>query len=511
MNGGKVENNAAGTNGTVPAIEGGANTSKIIVTGGTINSKGTGIKSANTPVEITGGIIDSDWFALETRYAIVNPTEGKTVNMNAGKAILNPYSAPTSGEGNQIIGGKFDAPALTSSFGDGTNVKLYGGTYTNNNVVMDVTSYLSGATVDANGTVTCNHTETYEEGAVDATCTTEGRTADVICSNCKKTVTQGSKIEKQEHTYGEWVIDKEATCTEKGSKYQECACGEKKTEEILVIAHNYENGECTVCGDIEKLPEPETKPEPEPEPEIGDVDFIIPEDNVEGNNTSIGVVESETVKETLDTSLKADTELNKTVEEERQKGNQVTVEITMEELDNNDVNEEEKQKILETVEENQTVHQYFDISVLVKTNEKELGKLTQLTEKMKFSMEISKDLIKEGRKFFIIKSHGDEVKIIEATLNGIKLEFETDQFSTFALAYEDAKAIEDGEEDNSGDVPGESIEQPKDETEEPKEEAKEDVNVPNTGDNIVLYIVLVLIAVAGIIVSKKLNTTKSNH
>ena len=115
-------------------------------------------------------------------------------------------------------------------------------------------------------------------------------------------------------------------------------------------------------------------------------------------------------------------------------------------------------------------------------------------------MEISKDLIQEGRKFYILKVHGDEVERIEAVLNGTKLEFETDQFSTFALAYEDATAGGEGESDNSGEVPGGAIEQP-----------KEEVNVPNTGDNIVLYIALALIAVVGIVLTKKVNTKKNKN
>ncbi len=229
---------------------------------------------------------------------------------------------------------------------------------------------------------------------------------------------------------------------------------------------------------------------------IPPMDYIISGNETENNN--IGVVESENTVETLDTSLKAHEELNKKVEEERQQGNQVTIEITMEELDKKDVKEEEKQQILENLKENQTVHQYFDISVLVRTNEKELGKLTQLTDKMKFSMEISEDLIQEGRKFFILKLHGDEVKKIETTLTGTKLEFETDQFSTFALAYEDEKIADSGE--------GEKIEQPK---EEEKTEETTKPDVPNTGDNIVLYVLLAVVALTVIIVMKKANTKKT--
>ena len=213
---------------------------------------------------------------------------------------------------------------------------------------------------------------------------------------------------------------------------------------------------------------------------IPPMDYIVSGEETENN---LGVVEPEKVVETLDTSLKADTELSKKVEEERQKGNQVTIEIAVDELDKNSVKEEEKQMILQTVKANQTVHQYFDISVLVRTNETELGKLTQLTEKMKFSMEISKDLIQEGRKFYILKVHGDEVERIEAVLNGTKLEFETDQFSTFALAYED---------------------EVEEKTETPVEGEKDDT--PKTGViNIPAYVWLSIagMAVVGILTTKK--------
>ena len=241
-------------------------------------------------------------------------------------------------------------------------------------------------------------------------------------------------------------------------------------------------GGVTITAEFTKIPPPET-------------DYIITGNETE--NSNIGVVETEKTVETLQESLKADTKLNEKVEEEREKGNQVTVEITMEELDKDSVKEEVKQKILQTVAANQKVHQYFDISVLVRTNEKELGKLTQLTEKMKFSMEISKDLIKEGRKFYIINLHGDEVNRIEATLNGTKLEFETEKFSTFALAYEDGEA-------GSG-VPGEQ--QPSEENNNvvpPVSEGKDDT--PKTGIiNIPVYVWLsiAVMALVGIATTKK--------
>ncbi len=42
------------------------------------------------------------------------------------------------------------------------------------------------------------------------------------------------------HTYGEWVVDTEATCTTDGSKHKECtSCGATETETIPATGHNY--------------------------------------------------------------------------------------------------------------------------------------------------------------------------------------------------------------------------------------------------------------------------------
>ncbi|MGN1316615.1 MAG: leucine-rich repeat protein [Acutalibacteraceae bacterium] len=70
-----------------------------------------------------------------------------------------------------------------------------------------------------------------------------------------------------EHNYGDWVIDKEATCTESGSKHKTCSlCGDVVTETITATGHDYstvwtidvkatcteagsKSHHCTVCGD----------------------------------------------------------------------------------------------------------------------------------------------------------------------------------------------------------------------------------------------------------------------
>lgn len=81
------------------------------------------------------------------------------------------------------------------------------------------------------------HTHTFGEwNTLKATsCKEEGLVERACSCGYKETQT----IAKTEHRAGEWIIDKEATSTEEGSKHQVCAvCGETvKTESIPVTPH----------------------------------------------------------------------------------------------------------------------------------------------------------------------------------------------------------------------------------------------------------------------------------
>ena len=109
-------------------------------------------------------------------------------------------------------------------------------------------------------------------------------------------------------------------------------------------------------------------------------------------------------------------------------------------------------KALETDKvENGKIVSYFDITIAVKnTVTKKLeGTLTELTEKIEFTVALPElDAVKEGftRKYYVIKKHGDKVEVIDAKLtkDGKNITFETKEFSTYALAYEDvANTVED--------------------------------------------------------------------
>ena len=84
----------------------------------------------------------------------------------------------------------------------------------------------------------------YNFVAIDTSCKHEYSSACAeTCSLCGYTRTTS-------HTFGEWTVKTEATCTETGIKQQTCSvCGKVNTKEIPLIDHTDENddGICDVC------------------------------------------------------------------------------------------------------------------------------------------------------------------------------------------------------------------------------------------------------------------------
>lgn len=82
-------------------------------------------------------------------------------------------------------------------------------------------------------------THSYGEYTVttEATCTTTG-TKTAICTQCGGTKTQ--TIAATGHTYGEYTVTTEATCTTTGTKTATCTkCGATKTQTIAATGHTY--------------------------------------------------------------------------------------------------------------------------------------------------------------------------------------------------------------------------------------------------------------------------------
>lgn len=75
-----------------------------------------------------------------------------------------------------------------------------------------------------------NHVPVIDEG-VAATCTSTGLGEGSHCSACGTVLTERQPIEKSAHSYGDWVVTKEATAREDGVRSKTCTvCGEILTE-----------------------------------------------------------------------------------------------------------------------------------------------------------------------------------------------------------------------------------------------------------------------------------------
>lgn len=100
-------------------------------------------------------------------------------------------------------------------------------------------------------TVKATGHDVVEDEAVDATCTTPGLTAGSHCTACGEVLVKQEEVPAG-HTYGEWTVDVEPTCTTEGSQSRVCSvCGETETEAIPAVSHvdATADGTCDVCGE----------------------------------------------------------------------------------------------------------------------------------------------------------------------------------------------------------------------------------------------------------------------
>ena len=90
--------------------------------------------------------------------------------------------------------------------------------------------------------------QAVEENRVDATCTVDGRYDSVVyCSVCGEEISREEKtLTKLGHSASDWIVDKEATCTENGIRHKECTvCHEEMSmDSIGALEHKF--GEWTI-------------------------------------------------------------------------------------------------------------------------------------------------------------------------------------------------------------------------------------------------------------------------
>lgn len=99
------------------------------------------------------------------------------------------------------------------------------------------------------------HTMVIDQGK-EATCTQPGLTEGRHCSVCGFVEYPQYTVDALGHSYSDWKITKNATCTATGTKSRSCTrCGDKETETIEKSAHTYSGGKCAVCKAVQPASE----------------------------------------------------------------------------------------------------------------------------------------------------------------------------------------------------------------------------------------------------------------
>lgn len=106
----------------------------------------------------------------------------------------------------------------------------------------------------------------------------------------------------------------------------------------------------------------------------------------------------------------------------------------------NSVNKLDEKVLLAYVVDNKyNVVNAFDIEIQLYVNDQNEGLITETNKELTFKVNIPENLKKEGRKFYVLRLHGDQSKPEKLLVNEDGT-FTTDKFSSYMLVYEDVKA-----------------------------------------------------------------------
>lgn len=296
----------------------------------------------------------------------------------------------------------------------------------------------------------CKHTSTEVVGEKAATCTVKGYTGDTVCKVCKELT--------------------------------------KKGTETPATGHTYVNGVCKDCGDkavvADKVDKVDTtKP-------VQEVTPVIKQEAADTTAKDVSTVVDAILADNVTNDVKeaVSDETLKEIKNELEAGKQITTEIKAEVLDEKDIDADDVKEIKDKLGEVGKVAQFLDLSVMIKSvaadgAEKELGTLNVLSEKITFTIMVPEELVKDGREFYVIRVHDGEAEKLELTKNADgTYSFETDRFSSYALAYDETTNTNTNT--NTTPVVPE---------------------IPGTGDttNVGLYIVLLVMGCVALVFAKK--------
>lgn len=167
------------------------------------------------------------------------------------------------------------------------------------------------------------------------------------------------------------------------------------------------------------------------------------------------LVEQILAGEVVETSVVSEETVVK-IAEAVENGETIVAKVVATTIAENEVSAEAKAAVKEaiaTIAEpevvNVVVAQFLDLSVAICTESgEELGTYNELTETLTFTIAVPENMETEGKTFVVIRVHNGEVTVLDTVMNADgTLSFETDKFSTYALAYKEDVVVEEAVED----------------------------------------------------------------
>lgn len=174
------------------------------------------------------------------------------------------------------------------------------------------------------------------------------------------------------------------------------------------------------------------------------------------------------------------------------------------------------EKVKSALKDNSKIGEFFEVNVILKVDDREIGKINTLEREISIIVPIPQELPKletgYKRTYKILRVHDNKVEELETVNNeNGSLTFKTNKFSTYALAYTDTKIEEeqpnttflDDNKDTNQVVDNTINNEVSNTTTEKKEESN-----PITGDTIMVSVILLVIAIVGIYAVSKISKKK---
>lgn len=244
--------------------------------------------------------------------------------------------------------------------------------------------------------------------------------------------------------------------------------------------------------------------------EISKIELVVYDiiENVTEEAKETNDVTYESISDIIDKIIKSekvdnvDSETTEKIKTAIENGEIIETELVATEVDETKVDKTSKEKIeneVKKLDDNAVVTKYIDISVIIKANNKEIGKITKLFKPVEITIPLPKD-IKEVEKnyertYFVIRVHDGKATLLKSTYKDGNLIFKTDSFSDYAYGYIDIKKLSDLEDDEKAET-----------KEEVKEEIKQEEKVntkvknnPHTGDMLINFIIILFVSIIGVV------------